>query len=187
MISLVRTGGGRDVNVRRHALPNETHRMIARWIGAHRDEFPADWNEASSWRGSGDAEAPPFEVMPEALIAIALCSAFRHGAARSSFDRPPMATAKKSSLLAKGRSLFDHCVSEGSSVCVIGFVDHELSKSKEGLDMVLDFLAAIARVRMEESAGKPPVELEIIEEMLDVIAGLVLGVDEETTRSLRLA
>ncbi len=46
--------------------------------------------------------------------------------------------------LEKSKNLYDYCLSKNDQVCVIGFVDHHLSKKPEESDVVHDLLAFLA-------------------------------------------
>jgi hypothetical protein len=46
--------------------------------------------------------------------------------------------AERQRLVAKGKFLAEHCLAEGHTDCVLGFVDHCLGQSPPQLDVVVD-------------------------------------------------
>ena len=48
-------------------------------------------------------------------------------------------------LFSKGQTLYEHCMVEESHACVIGFFDHELTKSRRAEQVVLDLLGWMKR------------------------------------------
>ncbi|MAG56667.1 MAG: hypothetical protein CMJ83_10290 [Planctomycetes bacterium] len=71
----------------------------------------------------------------------------------SRFDeiRSPNA-AEYARLISKGRILYEHCMTEVSHMCVIGFMDHELKKSRSSERIVLDLVGWMLEQRLEFEA-----------------------------------
>lgn len=61
-------------------------------------------------------------------------------------DAPP--PAEYARLISKGRILYEHCMAEVSSACVIGFMHHELTKSRAARRVVLDLVGWMLEQRL---------------------------------------
>jgi hypothetical protein len=61
---------------------------------------------------------------------------------------------KRSQLLDQGKQLHERCLPEGNNDSVLGFVDHELSQTPEGADVVHDLLAFLAEQMIEMNKQK---------------------------------
>lgn len=55
--------------------------------------------------------------------------------------------AERTRLLAKGRQLYEHCMTELSASCVIGFFHHELQKRREAAGVVCELLRELVHER----------------------------------------
>jgi hypothetical protein len=55
-------------------------------------------------------------------------------------DKGPQTTpqAERQRLVAKGKFLAEHCLSDGHTDCVLGFVEHCLGKSPPRLDVIVE-------------------------------------------------
>jgi hypothetical protein len=62
-------------------------------------------------------------------------------------------------LVAKGKFLAEHCLSDGHTDCVLGFVEHCLGKSPPQLDVVVDLWSDL-RQDYEQLLGATAVEAE---------------------------
>jgi len=63
---------------------------------------------------------------------------------------PP--AAEYARLISKGRLLFEHCMTEVSHSCVIGFIDHELKKTRSSERVIVDLMGWMISERMALSA-----------------------------------
>ncbi|MCB9831439.1 MAG: hypothetical protein H6807_03120 [Planctomycetes bacterium] len=70
----------------------------------------------------------------------------------------------------KGRQLLDHCLDQASSVCVVGFIEHELGRAVAGRRFVTDFLALLLRDRVAAPAGVRPLLDRMLDEGLELLA-----------------
>ena len=66
---------------------------------------------------------------------------------RSEQPLPALEAASYARLIQKGRNLFDHCIDQRSSACVVGFMEHELGKSWSAATVVIELLDLIQRKR----------------------------------------
>ena len=57
--------------------------------------------------------------------------------------------AEYARLISKGRILYEHCMTEVSHACVIGFMHHELRKSRASERVILDLLGWMIQQRLE--------------------------------------
>ncbi len=67
------------------------------------------------------------------------------------FTTPPDERAR---LREKGRTLYERCMEEGSTDCVLGFVEHHLAADPERSDVVHDLLAFLAEEMIEMNQAK---------------------------------
>jgi len=67
--------------------------------------------------------------------------------------------AEYARLISKGRLLYEHCMAEVSHACMVGFMDHELTKCPTAERVVLDLLGWMFLQR-QEFAGLEPEEGE---------------------------
>jgi hypothetical protein len=65
----------------------------------------------------------------------------------SSIQRPN--PAEYARLISKGRLLYEHCMTEVSHWCIVGFMEHELKKSRTAERVVLDLLGWMVEQRVE--------------------------------------
>ena len=57
--------------------------------------------------------------------------------------------AEYARLISKGRLLYEHCMTEVSHACVVGFMHHELTKSRDAERVILDLLGWMVEQRFE--------------------------------------
>jgi hypothetical protein len=70
-------------------------------------------------------------------------------------ELPPLSPAEHARLLAKGRVLLEHCLEELSSVCLTGFLEHELRRrGPETRGLTLELLAWILEERLRLASGE---------------------------------
>lgn len=63
----------------------------------------------------------------------------------------------------KAKSLYDHCISKGDQACVLGFVDHHLSKEPGESDIVHDLLAFLAEEMIHLNKEKCATQREFLD------------------------
>jgi hypothetical protein len=121
-----------------------------------------DWSDEARSRVLVRAAAspPPFAVSVEVLHAIA-ASSFLAAHLGDPDLAPKLAgqvwsepmwvgalpAAERNRLLAKGRQLYEHCMTELSASCVIGFFHHELQKRREAAGVVGELLGELVQER----------------------------------------
>ena len=67
--------------------------------------------------------------------------------------------AEYARLISKGRILYEHCMTEVSHACVVGFMHHELKKSRAAEQVIYDLLGwmikqRLALVEIEKTEGE---------------------------------
>lgn len=62
---------------------------------------------------------------------------------------PGPSAAEYARLISKGRLLYEHCMAEISSVCVLGFMEHEMRKSPSFSRVLADLLAWMVDQRLQ--------------------------------------
>ena len=105
-------------------------------------------------RGLLEAEGAPLGVRGHHLQAVLASALFVESAAGARWvpslqriKRPN--AAENARLISKGRILYEHCMAELSHACVIGFMHHELTKSRSAEGIVLDLLGWMVEQRLE--------------------------------------
>ena len=59
--------------------------------------------------------------------------------------------AEYARLISKGRLLYEHCMTEVSNACIVGFMHHELTKSRKAERVILDLLGWMVAQRFDIS------------------------------------
>jgi hypothetical protein len=59
--------------------------------------------------------------------------------------------AEYARLISKGRLLYEHCMTEVSNACVVGFMHHELTKTRKAERVILDLLGWMVAQRFDIS------------------------------------
>jgi hypothetical protein len=65
--------------------------------------------------------------------------------------------------LEKAKNLYQHCLDKNEQTCVLGFVDHHLSKEPEESDVVHDLLASLAEEMIRLNKEKRAVQKEFLD------------------------
>jgi hypothetical protein len=167
----------------------------------HAKKIGNGFDAAAMRSTSGVEEARPFGASDALLVSLrwsTLCAhALVNGRSRAGprstplvvvDDFPDSGAAERSRLVTKGKMLFDHCLSQRSKVCTVGFVEYELSKSPSRLDAMLAFLSALAESRLELSAlpgtSADRFPLPWVDVMIDEAWAIVHGYSSEAAERL---
>ena len=148
------------------------------------------------------AVALPFDVDPFAVEAVILSRLFEEVSDRGErqvlggvpvgnlLELPAPPAAEHARLVSKGRLLYEHCMATAGHVCVVGFFEHEVTRSEGGRRVVLDLLGWIVeqRIGMMRLEGEEPREvasrLAQARFMIDMGVGLVHALAPEHAREL---
>src|SRR5947209_16011570 len=79
---------------------------------------------------------------------------------RINFITPPK---ERAYYLEKAKNLYSYCMSKNDQACVLGFVEHHLSKQREESDVVHDLLAFLAEEMIQLNKEKRAEMKEFLE------------------------
>src|SRR5207237_308806 len=65
--------------------------------------------------------------------------------------------------LEKAKNLYDYCLSKNDQACILGFVNHHLSKEPEESDVVHDLLAFLAEEMIRLNKEKRAIQKEFLD------------------------
>ncbi len=130
--------------------------MILDYCLSRRDRLAASMDRESMRQNEAllSAEGAPLGVDASELHAVLSSGLLEAAAAgerrcrRLEAIRRPNA-AEYARLISKGRVLYEHCMAELSHVCVIGFMHHELTKSRRAEQVILDLLGGMVMEQVE--------------------------------------
>lgn len=89
---------------------------------------------------------------------------------------PLLAPAERARLLAKGKTLFEHCLAAESIVCVTGFMEHEATKGASHRLFLREFVAWMVEQRLElPEVGLDPASRSATDRMIRIGIGILLG------------
>jgi TaqI-like C-terminal specificity domain/Eco57I restriction-modification methylase len=71
-------------------------------------------------------------------------------------------TNERTRLLEKAKNLYEYCLDKNDQICVLGFVDHHLSKEPEESDVVHDLLAFLAEEMIRLNKEKRALQQEFL-------------------------
>lgn len=71
--------------------------------------------------------------------------------------------------LEKAKNLYGYCLSKNDQICVLGFVEHHLSKEPEESDVVHDLLAFLAEEMMRLSKEKRAAQKEFLDWLVTML------------------
>lgn len=98
--------------------------------------------------------------------------------------------AEYARLISKGRILYEHCMTEVSHACVVGFMDHELKKSRTAERVILDLLGWMIEQRLdlidlEDSEGEAALRrCAHTDYMIDLGVSLLHGLSRDEAAEL---
>src|SRR5207253_10854687 len=72
-------------------------------------------------------------------------------------------TDERARHLEKAKNLYENCLSKNDQACVLGFVDHHLSKEPEESDVVHDLLAFLAKEMIRLNKEKQAAQKEVLD------------------------
>src|SRR6266700_362541 len=100
-----------------------------------------------------------------ALISSDLLSAFSliFGRRIPSYETPSTPPQERAYYLEKTKNLYIYCLDKNDQDCVLGFVDHHLSKEPEELDVVHDLLAFLAQEMIRLNKEKHTAQREFLD------------------------
>jgi hypothetical protein len=101
----------------------------------------------------------------------------------------PLTPAEYARLISKGRLLYEHCMVEVSHACVMGFMDHELKKTKAARRVVLDLAGWMLTQRhaLADLGEDVAARLAHTEYMIDLAVSLVHGLTRAEAQRLAAA
>ena len=88
-------------------------------------------------------------------------------------------------LLAKGRTLFDHCLDEEQDVCILGFVAYELGKNLAARTVLLELLGSMQEDTEKMTAQQDVDRRRRAEHIVDMTVSLWHGLDHDEALLVR--
>lgn len=184
--------------------------MILEFCWHHRDAITPELDRSALLDAQAlvEEQNAPLGVTGAELLAVAWSSlAFRirsQGGVRElgELDGEPLprleairepSPAEYARLIGKGRLLYEHCMAEISHHCVMGFMDHELTKSRDAERVILELLGWMVEQRIElEPQGDGDAEevsarVAHTDYMIDLGVGLLHGLSRKQAQDLALA
>lgn len=130
--------------------------MILDFCLSHRDRLDRALSHAALDHNEAllEAEGAPLGIEAGQLHAVLTSSLL--GSVTASGERGPRLDrirepnpAEYARLISKGRILYEHCMTEVSHACVVGFMHHELRKSRKAERVILDLLGWMVEQRLD--------------------------------------